>query len=102
MRQLDRDEKDVRERAGLRARELTTGDVGGSVELHDPSATNHEARDVEMSDIQQAAETDAESLAQERTAEAAASSNRLQSASQSVSMTGEDESFMARVVDAAA
>ncbi|TKX18830.1 hypothetical protein C1H76_9091 [Elsinoe australis] len=34
MRGLERDERDIKERAGLRARQVKAGDVGGTVEVH--------------------------------------------------------------------
>lgn len=48
MRSLEREEKEIRERAGLRARELKAGGLGGSVEIHDPSETIVNGTDADM------------------------------------------------------
>ena len=42
MRELEKEEKDVRERAGLRVRELKAGVVGGSVEVHEDVAAGQD------------------------------------------------------------
>lgn len=54
MRRLDREEKEVRERAGLRARELKAGGTGGIVIMHDtgvPAAEGASVVKIEKADM---------------------------------------------------